>query len=225
MSEILEPPILSVERLKCNRRISLEERQCLLRSLELASLAPVDTERRNFVELGVFKGLTSRIIIRALTDLKCKSSFYAVDLDQESWDEINRKLGGWKPSGEFHKNCADVLNTEYCNAMFVAGDSTQFSSNFSDESISWCFIDACHCYECVMKDLVAYTPKVVKGGFILLDDTRLWDMKNSQWYHDKDNPRPFGILRALNDCQVFRDQFELIFNIHVRHGIQAWRKK
>ena len=44
--------------------------------------------------------------------------------------------------------------------------STEAAKLFKDETFDWIYIDACHTYEAVKEDLLAWIPKVKNGGFI-----------------------------------------------------------
>jgi predicted O-methyltransferase YrrM len=48
----------------------------------------------------------------------------------------------------------------------IRGHSQDVVSKYQDETIDFCFIDGSHEYEDVKKDIMAYLPKVKKGGIL-----------------------------------------------------------
>lgn len=180
-----------------------------------------------FVELGIFDGSSSFILMNALNRLECVSDYYAVDINMRYWDERARKDLGWYPKEEFAKKCRCLLRyygIEFCCSYFIEGNSWEAAKRFQDNSVSWCLVDACHCYECCSKDLNAWAPKISSSGFLLIHDTGQ-QQKWSQWYHDKDNPRSFGVTNAVRDCSSLHSGFKLVYEVKTGHGMQVWRKQ
>lgn len=54
--------------------------------------------------------------------------------------------------------------TELPQVRLIKALSWDAAAEFKDESVDFCFIDACHAYEAVKKDLDAWWPKIKKGG-------------------------------------------------------------
>ena len=56
------------------------------------------------------------------------------------------------------------------NITILKYDSSEACKYIEDNSLDWVYIDGCHTYESVTKDLTNYYPKVKKGGIISGDD-------------------------------------------------------
>jgi len=218
----MKPEVLSRTDFEFQKGYRVPEQDALLRTLELAS--SVRSDDPTFVELGVFKAYTSRMVILALNELDCSCKFFAVDLDQEYWEHVKKIKGNWWPSKEFDKLCKTISEVGACKGKFVKECSHEFASELADDTLCWCFVDACHCYQCVKQDLAAYCPKMAVGGYLIMHDTVHGNDK-SQWYHDKKNPRPFGVSKAINDCKMLHENFELLHEVKVNRGMQIWRRR
>ena len=48
----------------------------------------------------------------------------------------------------------------------IKGHSLEVVNRYENETIDFCFIDGSHEYEDVKKDILAYLPKVKKGGIL-----------------------------------------------------------
>jgi len=203
-----------------NKGFSSDERNFILTTLQTASALNVNDKK--FIEIGTFQGNTAKVIVTVLNKLKCNSKFFSIDLNQPYWNKIKKQEIGWRPKHYWQKNCG-IINNGTCVPNFIQGKSQEKSYLF--DSVCWCFIDGCHCYECVIGDLNAYAPKIVKGGLILLHDTRDVKSGRSQWYHDKTKLRKFGVNKAIKDCSFLLQNFEKILETQLRYGMQVWKRK
>jgi hypothetical protein len=70
--------------------------------------------------------------------------------------------------------------------VFLKETSDDAFNKINDDELDFLFIDGCHTYECVYKDLVNYYPKVKSGGIISGDDF-------------SNKFQGFGIIDAVND--------------------------
>lgn len=48
--------------------------------------------------------------------------------------------------------------------------SVELAKEFSDESLDWAYIDACHSYESIRADIAAWFPKIKLDGWLLCHD-------------------------------------------------------
>jgi len=71
-------------------------------------------------------------------------------------------------AGALHRN---VLDCGYRDAiLLIIASSVSASRLFSDESLDWVHLDACHDYNSVKTDIQAWLPKVKTGGWLSGDD-------------------------------------------------------
>ena len=69
-------------------------------------------------------------------------------------------------------------------AVFLRGDSVLMADYVPDQSLALVYIDGDHSYAGVMGDILAWLPKVQKGGIIA--------------FHDYENPS-YGVKKAVNE--------------------------
>ena len=99
--------------------------------------------------------------------------------------------------------------------------------------IHWCFIDSCHCFHCVTRDLELYGDRLVPGGEICLHDaspqTQGLDPQNypgMDAYHDPvEAAKGIDVRRAI-DAFMPRPDFRLIQAAPnaERGGIEIYQK-
>lgn len=113
-------------------------------------------------EIGCAEMLFSRDIL----DYWGVSKLYLVD----NWGKIEGQTGDGNAENEWHtKNFNDGLKRIEPfkdRAVILRGISWDQAVNVPDESLDCVYIDCCHTYECVKRDLAAWIPKVKKGGVI-----------------------------------------------------------
>lgn len=124
-------------------------------------------------EIGVWTGEYSHAILRQNNPKK----LYLIDI----WDVPVIRAENYK---NYYKNYSttEQFLTEYekvkerflsfNNVELVRSDSATAAEMFQDSYFDWVYIDADHSYNCVLKDLRAYYPKIKKDGYICGHD---WD--------------------------------------------------
>jgi predicted O-methyltransferase YrrM len=113
-----------------------------------------------FVEVGSWKGKSSSFMATEIANSKKNIKFFCVDT--------------WEGSVE-HKN---ILKTDNLYSIFIENmkslkeyytpiktQSVLASQQFDDASIDFLFLDASHEYEDVKDDILAWWPKIKKGGY------------------------------------------------------------
>lgn len=120
---------------------------------------------RVVLELGVAEGWFTKDILKWDLD-----RLYLID----NWATIASQTGDGAFNQEWHdKNYLQLLERvepfKYKVEIF-RGLTTEMAKNIPDESLGLIYIDACHEYDAVKKDLEMYYQKVVPGGIIALHD-------------------------------------------------------
>ena len=85
-----------------------------------------------------------------------------------------------------------------CRFTFIQEESLKATEYIQDGFLDFCFIDASHSYEDVKADILAWLPKIKKGGYLFLHDYELFE----------------GVTRAVNEifsCDV--SAWDLPFDI------------
>lgn len=122
-----------------------------------------------FVEVGTYEGKSLAYYIVEMINANKYHKVYGID----SFTFENLK-------DNFDRNMAPLLG----HFRIITAISWEAPKFFKDASIDAVFIDADHVYESVKKDILAWLPKVKKGGFIS--------------GHDYCDEHP-GVIKAVNE--------------------------
>lgn len=117
------------------------------------------SQGQRFVEVGTYKGKSILYLAEGLKEKSVEVELYGVDT----------LLGS-----EEHKDAKNEILTKYFDNIEPLRDqittivttSLQASKLFENESLDFVFIDASHDYENVKADILAWMPKVKKGGIL-----------------------------------------------------------
>lgn len=82
-----------------------------------------------------------------------------------SVDDWKAKYGGEGFYNQVKANIAGSPAAAYLTSM-IRADSVAAAKQFADESVYFCFIDACHHFANVKADLAAWWPKIQIGGVL-----------------------------------------------------------
>ena len=109
-----------------------------------------------FVEVGSWKGRSAAYMCVEIANSNKLIDFYCIDswpyCDDDGIEVYDKFLNNLKPVEQYFKSFK--LN------------SVDAASMFEDNSIDFVFIDAGHDYDSVRADILAWYPKVKKGGII-----------------------------------------------------------
>ena len=123
-------------------------------------------EKLKIVEIGAWLGQSSFYLVEKNHDI---AEITIID----RWEGTiggpsNGQLGAMFPS--FQKNM-EKWEGKYNT---IIGDSSESAKHFEDNSLDFVFIDACHAYDDVCKDINAWMPKVKKGGILAGHDYNIY---------------------------------------------------
>ena len=148
---------------------------------EVASKKP-----KNFLEVGVFHGVTARNVCELLYSIH-KSDFRYIGLDlfgqsDENKDEIIPSTNFNNPLKEIYfkyilrKNpysleaVSELLKKFKQNVHLIKGNSNRLLQKIDMSKIDYVFLDGGHTYETVKNDLYYSKPVLDNNGTILCDD-------------------------------------------------------
>jgi len=120
-----------------------------------------------WVELGAWTGKSTAYCMVELLQKKKFGKFYCVD----TWDggiELAEQdiIKSQTLEQVFAHNVAPVLDL----IVPIKSLSWDAANQFDDGSVDFCYVDAGHTYDCVIKDLHAWWPKIRPGGQFGGDD-------------------------------------------------------
>jgi hypothetical protein len=120
-----------------------------------------------WVELGAWTGKSTAYCMVELLQKKKFGKFYCVD----TWDggiELAQRdiIKSQTLEQVFEHNVAPILDL----IVPIKSLSWDAANQFDDGSVDFCYVDAGHTYDCVIKDLHAWWPKIRPGGQFGGDD-------------------------------------------------------
>jgi glycosyltransferase involved in cell wall biosynthesis len=143
-------------------------------------------------EVGVYDGYYSEILVQNIPNVEL--------LSIDSWGGMGHDKGNMKDT---YRRAIDRLAPYHENITIIKKDSVSASNEIKDGSQDFVFIDACHCYDCVKKDIEAWVPKVRIGGIVSGHDAYKMRSGNT------------GVLDAIN---------EYVKNNNVELQLTEWNK-
>jgi predicted O-methyltransferase YrrM len=148
-----------------------------------------------FVEIGVWKGGSTAYMGVEIYNSKKIIIYDAIDTFEGS-KEHGEVRGLYE---EAYNNLKSLIDLKVVN--LIKSHSLEAVKKYEDESIDFCFIDGSHEYEDVKADILAYLPKVKKGGILSGHDyDRIWS----------------GVIQAVD---------EVLGNVEVLNGSWIYYKK
>lgn len=131
------------------------------------TIADKFTDGMTFVETGVFLGSDITVFGLRCKQRKVYPRIVAVDnFLSENISEASKNYVGVHSDfkGSFIKNLQ--LNGLDHMVDIIEGDSVEAAGQFEDESINFLFLDSNHEYDFVMRELLAYLPKMKKDSVV-----------------------------------------------------------
>lgn len=169
-----------------------------------------------FLEIGVFKGQVISLI-GLLAGLYKKRAFIVgispFDGTGDKYSTYNRNLDYESIA---RKTWSNFLPEGDISLQLVKGSSTDIQK-ISDIAVTYpydiIYIDGCHDYDVVVKDILNYAPMVKDGGFLVMDDAAT-DRATHNWPGHADvgravvqfldtNPQ-FQFLLAIGHIKLYR---------------------
>ena len=148
------------------------------------------TKPRNFLEIGIFHGVTSRNVCELLYIIHGDNfKFTGIDLFSNVESKLNDEIA---PKTEFsnplktiyynyllklnpysYESVIRLLKKFSNNVNIIKGDSNQVLKNIKPLLFDYVFLDGGHKYETVKNDLINLTEIIHNNGIILCDDYNL----------------------------------------------------
>jgi hypothetical protein len=122
-------------------------------------------------EIGVWTGRFSRTIIRVVKPCK----LYLVDLWARDPDPVREQMYETmtQKTHDYHYQLAMDRMKPWIDAgiaLVLRGDSVKMAEAVPDGELDWVYVDADHTEKGCYEDLIAWTPKVKLGGYIMGHD-------------------------------------------------------
>ena len=148
---------------------------------EIASKKP-----KNFLEIGVFHGVTARNVCELLYSIhKTDFKYIGLDLFGENVENSNEIIPSTKFNNPLKKiyfdyilkknpysleAVSDLLNKFKSNIHLIKGNSNKLLRKMDMSKIDYVFLDGGHAYETVKNDLEFCIPVINNNGTVLCDD-------------------------------------------------------
>ncbi len=146
----------------------------------------------HFVEVGCWFGHSSAFMATCIKESQKRIKFDCIDIwELGEWSDEPHFALVEKAGGNLYKtflnNIAMCALSDYINP--IKKFSLEAVTDYEDRSLEFVFIDACHTYHEVTKDLEAWYPKVKLGGILAGDDYNWKEVKKAvdDFFKDKDH--------------------------------------
>jgi precorrin-6B methylase 2 len=144
--------------------------------LELLDATP---EGGVFVELGCYKGKSTSFIGVEIHKQKRDINFFAIDSFQGATNSTDaneiKAYEGISEIEESYTYNVSLIGNKIKTIVSLTDEAAQY---FEDSSVDVVFVDGGHSYEVVKADILAWLPKVKKGGIISGHDFNAWEGVN-----------------------------------------------
>ena len=168
---------------KYYRKTSLKQKE--VGSFFLAEIS--EKKPKNFLEIGVFHGVTARNVCELLFKIHGNDfNYIGLDLFEESDENKNEVIPNTTFSSNPIKNfyykyikrqnpysleaVEELLQKFNSNVHFIKGNSNKLLSKIDMSKIDYVFLDGGHEYNTVLNDLSCCSEVINNGGTVLCDD-------------------------------------------------------
>ena len=135
-----------------------------------------------FVEIGSWKGQSAYFMCENIVKSNKEIEFFCVD----TWEGSKEHIGKYNTNNLYHTFLNNMKTFEsYYFPLKL--DSISASKRFKNNSLDFVFVDAAHDYDSVKADILAWLPKIKKGGILAGHD------------YYPDHPEYCGVLQAVNE--------------------------
>lgn len=134
-----------------------------------------------FCEVGTYSGMSFAYLAVEMINAGKVFDLNAID----SYTFIDEKTN-LNIMDQFIQNMSPID----CQVSIIKEQSWAAADMFPDGTVDFCFLDADHVYDSVKKDILAWLPKMKKGGIISGHDICI------EPYWPNDHP---GVLKAINE--------------------------
>ena len=156
------------------------------------------------VEVGTLRGGTALLLAMNLWLYSREAIVISID-KVTRW---HRTYNKWLQKGNI-----DLL--ELKRLFFLKGDACQIIED-QDIKPGMVFLDGCHCYDCVMKDIAQLRDRIQPGGYWAFHDIALeGSVQPKKLIH---GGRLFQVAKAITDSAL--NEFSLIDETHNMHVYQ-----
>lgn len=160
-------------------------------------------DNSHFIEIGSWKGKSTAFMAVEIINSNKKIKFDCIDTWLGSDEDAHTKDNYVQNNSLYELFISNIEPVKHIINP-IRATSAEASTYYSDNSVDIVFIDACHTYECVKKDIQLWFPKVKNGGILSGHDyTSSWpgvvlavdgvlgqsniESRNSCWIYHKSN--------------------------------------
>jgi predicted O-methyltransferase YrrM len=161
--------------------------------LELLDATP---EGGVFVELGCYKGKSTSFIGVEIHKRKRDINFIAVDSFQGATNSTDaNEIKAYEGISEIEESYTYNVSLIGNKIKTIVSLTDEAAKYFNDEEIDVIFVDGGHSYEVVKADILAWLPKMKKGGIMAGHDFNAWQGVNKAVQEIFGTPH-----KVENDC-------------------------
>lgn len=120
-------------------------------------------------ELGVFDGKFTSFLLENNPSLRMISVDLWETQPGNDTSDGGESYESWDHEGNY-KSFIEKLGSNRDRSDILRMTTSEASGKVDNESLDFVFIDACHSFECVVRDIKNWSPKVKSGGMVIGHD-------------------------------------------------------